>query len=233
MSDKTPVIEMKHITKVFSGNKALDDVSVHMNEGEVVGLVGENGAGKSTLMKILNGVYAPTKGEIFINGKKQEFRNTRMAHDAGISMIFQELSVFPDFNAIENVFIAHELSGKRKGMLNKLDKDQMEAETAKLFEEELGIHIDIHMPVRNLSLATRQMVEIARCIHAKSAVIVMDEPTEPLEIAEQERLFKIIKKLKENNHTIIYISHQLVLLWDISDRIYILRDVYLLTEMIE
>ena len=125
MSDKTPVIEMKHITKVFSGNKALDDVSVHMNEGEVVGLVGENGAGKSTLMKILNGVYAPTKGEIFINGKKQEFRNTRMAHDAGISMIFQELSVFPDFNAIENVFIAHELSGKRKGMLNKLDKDQM------------------------------------------------------------------------------------------------------------
>lgn len=231
MGDKTPVIEMKHITKIFSGNKALDDVSVHMNKGEVVGLVGENGAGKSTLMKILNGVYAPTRGEICINGKKWEFKNTRMAHDAGISMIFQELSVFPDFNTIENVFIGREPAGKNGGMLNKLDKAKMAEETLKLFKEELGIDIDIYTPVRNLSLADRQMVEIARCIHSQSAVIVMDEPTEPLEIAEQEQLFKIIKKLKADNHTIIYISHQLGQLKDISDRIYILRDGKLITEM--
>lgn len=231
MTSKTPVIEMKNITKIFSGNKALDHVSVHMDEGEVIGLVGENGAGKSTLMKILNGVYPPTEGEIFITGKKQEFRNTRMAHDAGISMIFQELSVFPDFNAIENVFIGHELSGKSSGMLRNLDKAKMAEEAEKLFRDELGIDIDIYTPVRNLSLANRQMVEIARCIHSNSAVIVMDEPTEPLEIAEQERLFEIIKKLKENNHTIIYISHQLGQLKEISDRIYILRDGKLITEM--
>ncbi|MBR2188337.1 MAG: sugar ABC transporter ATP-binding protein [Eubacterium sp.] len=229
--ENIPVIEMKNITKVFSGTRALNDVSVHMDRGEVVGLVGENGAGKSTLMKILNGVYPPTSGEIYINGKQQDFRSTRQAHDAGISMIFQELSVFPDFNAIDNVFIAHELSGKSEGMLRNLDKKQMEEETERLFREDLGIEIDIHTPVRNLSLANRQMVEIARSIHSNAAVIVMDEPTEPLEIAEQERLFEIIRKLRDNNQTVIYISHQLGQLKDISDRIYVLRDGNLITEM--
>lgn len=219
MDKKIPVIEMKNITKVFAGNKALDHVSVHMDAGEVVGLVGENGAGKSTLMKILNGVYTPTEGEIFVNGQKKVFNSTKMAHEAGINMIFQELSVFPDFNAVENIFIGNEISYK-----TKLDEKKMYEETEKLFRDELGIEVNLLTPVRNLSLAMRQMVEIGRCIHSDAKVIVMDEPTEPLEKAEQEQLFKIIRKLRSNNHTVIYISHQLDQLKAISDRIYVLRD---------
>lgn len=230
--NKKTVIKMKNITKIFAGNKALDNVTVHMNEGEVVGLVGENGAGKSTLMKILNGVYSQTEGEIFVNGRKVNFKSTQMAHEASINMIFQELSVFPDFNAIQNIFIGNELSGKHRFLADKLDEKAMYEETEKLFREELGIQVDLTTPVRNLSLAERQMIEIGRCIHSKAAVIVMDEPTEPLEKAEQEQLFKIIRKLKENNHTVIYISHQLSQLKDISDRIYILRDGKLVNEMV-
>lgn len=222
---------MKNITKVFAGNKSIDNVSIHMNEGEVIGLVGENGAGKSTLMKMLNGVYPPTEGEIYVRGEKKEFKNTRMAHEAGINMIYQELSVFPDFNAVQNIFIGNELSGGKSGMLNKLDEKTMYEETEKLFREELGITVDLNTPVRNLSLAQRQMIEIGRCIHSNAAVIVMDEPTEPLEKAEQEQLFKIIRKLRDNNQTIVYISHQLGQLQEISDRIYILRDGKLITEM--
>ena len=228
---KKVVVEMKNITKVFAGNKSIDDVTIHMNEGEVIGLVGENGAGKSTLMKMLNGVYPPTSGEIWVRGEKKEFKNTRMAHEAGINMIYQELSVFPDFNAVQNIFIGNELSGGKKGMLDKLDEKTMYEETEKLFREELGISVDLLTPVRNLSLAERQMIEIGRCIHSNAAVIVMDEPTEPLEKAEQEQLFKIIRKLRDNNQTIVYISHQLGQLQEISDRIYILRDGRLITEM--
>lgn len=230
--NKKTVIEMKNITKVFAGNKALDHVTVHMNEGEVVGLVGENGAGKSTLMKILNGVYPATEGEIFVRGKKVNFKSTKQAHEAGINMIFQELSVFSDFTAVQNIFIGNELSGRKKSLLNKLDEKTMLEETEKLFQEELGISVNLVTPVRNLSLAQRQMIEIGRCIYSKAAVIVMDEPTEPLEKAEQEQLFKIIRKLKENNHTVIYISHQLGQLKDISDRIYVLRDGRLVEEMV-
>lgn len=230
MDNKTPVIEMKHITKVFAGHKALDDVSVCMNEGEIVGLVGENGAGKSTLMKILNGVYPPTSGEIYVNGQKKTFGSTRDAHKEGINMIFQELSVFPDFNAVQNIFIGNEIAGSSNA-LSKLNEKKMYEETEKLFREELGIEVNLLTPVRNLSLAMRQMVEIGRCIHSEAAVIVMDEPTEPLEKAEQEQLFKIIKKLKDNKHTIIYISHQLDQLKAISDRIYVLRDGKLVNEM--
>lgn len=226
MENKTPVIEMRHITKVFAGHRALDNVSVHMDEGEVVGFVGGNGAGKSTLMKILNGVYAPTEGEIFVNGKKMTFGSTRMAHQAGINMIFQELSVFPDFNAVENIFIGNELTSR-----TKLDEKTMYKETEALFRDELGISVNLLTPVRNLSLAMRQMVEIGRCIYSQAKVIVMDEPTEPLEKAEQEQLFRIIRKLKANNHTVIYISHQLDQLKDISDRIYVLRDGRLAGEM--
>ncbi len=228
---KQVVVEMKNITKVFAGNKSIDNVTIHMNEGEVIGLVGENGAGKSTLMKMLNGVYPPTEGEIYVRGQKMEFKNTRMAHEAGINMIYQELSVFPDFNAVQNIFIGGELSGDKKGMLSKLDEKTMYEETEKLFREELGISVDLLTPVRNLSLAERQMIEIGRCIHSKAAVIVMDEPTEPLEKAEQEQLFRIIRKLRDNNQTIVYISHQLGQLKEISDRIYILRDGKLITEM--
>lgn len=228
---KKAVIEMKNITKVFAGNKALDNVSVYMNEGEVVGLVGENGAGKSTLMKILNGVYPQTDGEIYVMGKKVNFKSTQMAHEAGINMIFQELSVFPDFNAVQNIFIGNELSGTHKTLWNKLDERAMYDEAQKLFQEELGIQVDLTTPVRNLSLAERQMIEIGRCIYSKAAVIIMDEPTELLEKAEQEQLFRIIRKLRDNNHTVIYISHQLGQLKDISDRIYILRDGQLVGEM--
>jgi len=231
MTNKTPVIEMRNISIAFAGNRALEDVSVHMNQGEVVGLVGENGAGKSTLMKILCGVYSQTKGEIYINGQKKEFKNTRMAHKAGISMIYQELSVFPDLNAIENIFIGHELLGTKNQILRKLDKKTMHQIAEELFREQLDIQVDLSVPVRSLSLAKRQMIEIARCLYSNAAVIIMDEPTEPLEIAEQEQLFRIIRKLKADGHTIIYISHQLGQLKDISDRIYVLRDGRLVDEM--
>ncbi|MFV0364600.1 MAG: sugar ABC transporter ATP-binding protein [Suipraeoptans sp.] len=231
MEDFTTVIEMRNISMKFAGNYALKDVSVNMNKGEIIGLVGENGAGKSTLMKILCGVYSQTEGEIYVNGIKKEFKNTRMAHKAGINMIYQELSVFPELNAVENIFISNEIAGHKNGIIQKLNKRKMQSIAEELFREQLDVRIDLRTPVRNLSLAERQMIEIGRCLYSNAAVIIMDEPTEPLEIAEQEQLFRIIKKLKDDNHTVIYISHQLGQLKEISDRIYVLRDGELVEEM--
>lgn len=223
MSNSIPVIDMKNMSMIFPGTKALDNVNFTINEGEVIGLVGENGAGKSTLMKILCGVHSQTHGDIYINGEKVKIHGTSHAQDLGITMIYQELSLFLDLNAVDNIFINREIS-KVKTLYSKLNKDEMKKKAKEILKNNLSVEIDLDCPVEKLRLADRQLIEIARALCSNSKVIIMDEPTEALEIAEQEQLFEIINDLKKAGKSIVYVSHQLEQLLNVSDRVVILRD---------
>jgi len=210
---------MKGIVKRFPGTLALDNVDMSLKKGEVLGLIGENGAGKSTLMKILSGAYTKDKGKIFINGKEVEINNTDQSQHLGIGIIYQELSLFPDLNAVENIYMHREHT--KAGMLNR---KEMRAEAEKVLAEELDAHFDVTLPVSKLRLAERQLVEIARTLTYNNRIIVMDEPTAALEDAEKELLFATIRRLKERGISIVFVSHHLDELIEICDRAIILRD---------
>ncbi|WP_062284610.1 sugar ABC transporter ATP-binding protein [Neomoorella mulderi] len=212
------VLEMKNITKIFPGVKAIDDVTFSVKKGEVHALLGENGAGKTTLMKILAGVYRPEKGTIYLNGQKVQINSRKRAQELGIAMIFQELSVLPNLDIAGNLFLARE---KKKGIL--LDNKQMEDEARSILEY-LGLKLNPKTIVENLSVGERQLVEIARAITSNAKIIVMDEPTSALTQDEQEKLFGVIDKLKKQGTAIIYVSHRMDEIFRIADRITILRD---------
>lgn len=222
-TEMTPVVEMKNISMQFKGTKALDNVNLKLYRGEVLGLIGENGAGKSTLMKVLCGVYPHYEGEIYLNGSFVKIHNTSHSQKLGITMIYQELSLFLDLNAVENIFINQEISNYNF-LFDKINKKKMKEKAKEIITNQLFVNIDLDKPTRELRLADRQLIEIARSLSTNAEVIIMDEPTEALEIAEQEQLFRIIKELKRQGKAIIYISHQIDQLLEISDRIDILRD---------
>ncbi|WP_201319314.1 sugar ABC transporter ATP-binding protein [Paenibacillus sp. EPM92] len=212
------VLEMAGITKVFPGVKAVDNVNFTLRKGEVHALLGENGAGKTTLMKILAGVYRPEQGKIVIDGQPVQINSRKKSQELGVGMIFQELSVLPNLNVAENLFLAKE---KKKGML--LDNSLMEKEAQALLQS-LGLSISPNQIVKNLSMGERQVIEIARAISSDAKIIVMDEPTSALTHDEQEKLFEIIQKLKARGTAIIYVSHRMDEIFKICDRITVLRD---------
>lgn len=213
------ILQMNQITKVFPGVKALDNVSLDLKRGEVLALVGENGAGKSTLVKNLLGIYVPDEGEIIFKGKPREIKKPLDALNMGISMIHQELSLVPKRTVAENIWIYRE-PRKFGGVLNW---KQMYHDAEKLLKS-LNIQIDPRTIVSKLSVAGMQMVEIARAISYKAEVIIMDEPTSALTAQEAEKLFTIIRSLASKGISIIYISHKLDEIFDLSDRVTVLRD---------
>lgn len=217
------VLEMKEISKSFSRVKVLDNVTLQVKPGEVHALVGENGAGKSTLMKILMGIYAPDGGEIYIEGRQVQIHNPREAIANGISMIHQELNPVLDMEVAENVFLGRELFQARLGGLSLVDKNRQRRETQKLFEQ-MDIAINPRSLMRQLSVAQTQLVEIVKAISLSSRVIIMDEPTSALTEKEVKTLFEQIEKLRQQNVAIIYISHKLDEVFQIADRITVLRD---------
>lgn len=222
MAENNILLEMKHIGKSFGGTRALNDVSVTIKKGEVVGLIGENGAGKSTLMKILCGAHNTYDGEIWMEGRRIELKSPAQAADYGIGIIYQELTVFTHMNVAQNIFISNELGGKNP--LMPMKDREMHKRAAKVLKEELGLDIDTHTLVSELGLAQREMVEIARCLIQKKKIVIMDEPTASLETRERELLFQIIRKLKEGGCTVIYISHYLEEILNVCDRAVVLRD---------
>ena len=173
------VLEMKNIYKSFGPVEVLKGVDLTLHRGEVLGLIGENGAGKSTLIKILCGIYKATSGEIILNGKKEEIVNARIAQDLGISTIYQELSIIPDLNAVQNIFLNRELTA-HKGLVSKLNYAEMKKRAEEVLNQ-LGVKIDSEVPLKYLPLAQKQMVEIARTIYANAQIIIMDEPTASLD----------------------------------------------------
>lgn len=213
------VVSMKHISKSFPGVKALSDVTLDLEKGEVMILLGENGAGKSTLMKILAGVYPKDAGELFFEGTPVSIQCTKDAEKYGIFMIYQELNLVPDLSVAENLFLGREVDHKYgfvnfKAMYKKADA----------ILKELNLHIDSKALVRDLSVAQSQMVEISRALIANAKVIIMDEPTAAITDQETAELFKQIRRLTKEGVSILYISHRLQEVLEIGDRIYVMRD---------
>lgn len=213
-------LEMLGITKTFSKVKALNNANLRVKKGEIHALIGENGAGKSTLMKVLSGVYKADSGSIKINGEAVDFKNPQEAIDKGISIIYQELSLVPDLNAIQNVMLGHELHKCK--VINKKQEEEFAGKYLDYVSR--GSLTNYHTPVRNLSVAFQQMIDIAKSLSHKSQIIVMDEPTDSLTRKEIEILFQIVRKLKEDGITVIYISHRLEELFELCDRVTVLRD---------
>ncbi len=213
-----PLLEMRGITKTFPGVKALTNVNFDVHPGEVHALVGENGAGKSTLMKILAGVYERDAGEVLLKGKPVNFTNPRQAQLAGIVTIYQELNQVPEMSVTENIFLGSELE---RGVVLKWSEMH---ERAKELLAKLHLDIDPRQPIRQLGVGQQQMVEVAKALHQKADLIIMDEPTSSLSIREINDLFAIVKELKEAGVAIVYISHHLEETFAITDRITVLRD---------
>lgn len=214
------VLELKGITKVFPGVKALDNVQFQLKRGEIHALMGENGAGKSTFIKIITGVHSPEEGEIYLNGRKVVFRNPRDAQNMGIAAIYQHVTHYPDLSVTENIFMNHEKV--QKGTKRLLWRE-MHAEAKRLLEE-LGADFDPREQMGALSIAQQQIVEIAKALSTDAKIIIMDEPTASLTKRESEELYKITERLRDKGASIIFISHRFEDMYRLADRVTVFRD---------
>jgi len=220
MNKQAALVEMKGISKAFSGNQVLTNVDFELLPGEIHALMGENGAGKSTMMKILTGIYERDTGTVFNKGQEVHFKNAKEAEKAGIAVIHQELNIIPYLTVTENMFLGKELTVGKTGILRM-------AEMKKKTEEylgRLGIDIDPNIEAGELSVGQQQMIEIARAIAADTDVLIMDEPTAALTDREIEALFKVMRGLQEQGVGIVYISHRMEEIFKMCDRISVLRD---------
>lgn len=213
------ILEMKHVTKTFPGVKALDDVHLNVYEGQVMALLGENGAGKSTLMKILSGVYTKSEGTIRFKGQDVEMKGPKDAQDLGIAIIHQELNLIEDLSIGENIFLGRE----PKKFLNVMDWQTLMKKSEDLLKS-LNINVDPRKRVKNFSIGNKQMFEIAKALSLDAELIIMDEPTDALTDQETESLFEVIRALKAEGKSIVYISHRLKEIFEICDDVTVLRD---------
>ncbi len=212
-------IEMRGIDKAFGGNKVLRNAGLTINNGEIHALIGENGAGKSTLMKILTGVYTKDAGTVIVDGKEVSYKNPKEAEEAGIVFIHQELNVLFDLTVEENMFMGKEIINR----FGVCDTKAMRNEVNRVLDK-LGVRINPNTRMDRLSIGQQQMIEIAKALMIDAKVIIMDEPTAALTQSETQILFQIIKNLKEKGVSIIYISHRMEEIFELSDRITVLRD---------
>ena len=222
MTDPSPteeIIRLDHVIKRFGGITAVNDVSFGISPREIHAVVGENGAGKSTIMKMLAGVYQPDSGALILRGEPVVIGDPLQARKLGVSIVFQELNLFPHLSVAGNIFANRETT---RG-LGLLDERQMVAATRRVLAE-MGVDLDPHAKVGRLSVAERQLVEIARTLEQQSAIIIMDEPNSALSAAETERLFALLRRLRDKCLTIIYVSHRLEEVFAIADRISVVRD---------
>ena len=222
MNDDRNLLELRNISKTFPGVKALDRVSFQIKPGIVHALMGENGAGKSTLMKCIFGIYRQDEGEIFLNGNLLKIESPRQALDSGIAMIHQELQPLRTRSAMENIWVGR-IPFRRFLGVHWVDDQKMLKDTKSLFEE-LGIDIDPGTIVSNLSSSHCQLLEIARAVSSDARVIIMDEPTSSLTDAEAKLLFGIIRKLSNKGVSIVFISHKIDEVLEISEEVTIMRD---------
>ncbi|MCD6372226.1 MAG: ABC transporter ATP-binding protein [Thermococcus sp.] len=217
--DRTPIIEMKGIVKVYpDGTKALKGVDLTVNEGEILGLLGENGAGKTTLMKILFGMLHPTSGKIFIRGKEVHFKSPSDAIAHGIGMVHQHFTLVEVFDALHNIILGME----GHGLFSKIDIEKAKEKLQKLMDE-LNFQVPLEIPVENLPVGVQQRVEILKMLYRDVDVIILDEPTAVLTPMEVEELFRVLRQLKAEGKTIIFISHKLNEVMELTDRVTVIR----------
>lgn len=215
---ETPVLEMRNIAKAFGKFYALKGVDLTVHAGEIHALMGENGAGKSTLMKILAGAYTATSGEILIDGKPFHIKGPKDALAAGITLIYQEMQLAPNLTVAENIFLGSEIA--RAGLVQRREM----VTQAQSVIDRLGAQFKASDLVMKLTIAEQQQVEIARALHRNSRILVMDEPTAALSSRETHRLFTLIMRLRDEGMAIIYISHRMAEVYELSDRVSVLRD---------
>jgi rhamnose transport system ATP-binding protein len=214
-----PSAELTGISKRFGATQALEDVSLDLLPGEIHALVGENGAGKSTLVKILAGVHQPDSGTIRIAGEPTQIQGPARARSLGIAVVHQEPRLFPDLTVAENVFLGHAPSGR----LGTIDWRAMRRAAAALFRE-LDVQIDVGAPVRGLSMADQQLIEIAKSLSLDARVLILDEPTASLSAHEVARLFTIVRRLRDRGVSILFVSHRLDEVFELCDRATVFRD---------
>jgi rhamnose transport system ATP-binding protein len=212
------VLELKGITKIFPGVKALDNVHFQLKKGEVHALMGENGAGKSTFIKVITGVHKAEEGEMFLDGNKVTFKGPRDAQAAGIAAVYQHPTSYPDLTVAENIFMGHEII--KSGMIQW---KKMNEEAAKLLSQ-LDADFKSTDEMGTLSVAQQQMVEIAKALSTNAQIIILDEPTASLTNSESEKLYRIVDKLRENGVSVIFISHRFEDMYRLASRVTVLRD---------
>jgi rhamnose transport system ATP-binding protein len=224
-----PMLVLEHAQKRFGAVRALEDGDIALHAGEVHGLVGENGAGKSTLVKILAGVHRPDAGRLVLDGEEAIFDNAKQSQAAGIAIIFQEPTLFPDLSVAENIFVGMQPLKR----FRRIDGRRMRREAAAVFDQ-LGVRLDPDRLARGLSIADQQLVEIAKALTTNARVIVMDEPTAALTTSEVERLFRIVEALRSRGNAVLFVSHRLEEIFAICQRVTVMRDGrHVLTQPIE
>ena len=220
MEPRDCILELREVSKDFPGVRALDQVNIQFERATVHAVVGENGAGKSTLMKILMGLYREYTGDVILCGRPLAHRGVRQALDAGISMIHQELMYVPHMSVAENLLLGQEPASR---FLRRVDRRATHRQTKQLLQQ-VGMDLDPNRRMNNLSVAERQMVEIAKAVSYDARIIIMDEPTSALSQREVQRLLALIAELRSRGVTVIYISHKLEEVFEIADTITVLRD---------
>ncbi|NJE61076.1 ABC transporter ATP-binding protein [Thermococcus sp. 21S7] len=219
MEEQTPVLEMREIVKVYpDGTRALKGVTLKVYEGEILGLLGENGAGKTTLMKVLFGMLKPTKGKIFLRGNEVRFKSPADAIANGIGMVHQHFTLVEVFNALENIILGmegHEL-------LSKIDVENARKKLQRLMDE-LNFQVPLDVPVENLPVGVQQRIEILKMLYRDVDILILDEPTAVLTPIEVKELFAVLRKLREQGKTIIFISHKLNEVMELTDRVTVIR----------
>jgi rhamnose transport system ATP-binding protein len=219
VTESTPILELVGVSKRFGAVEALKDVSLALSAGEVHALVGENGAGKSTLVRILAGVHRPDSGSLKLDGQELVLRGPASARNRGIAVIHQHPNLFPDLEVAENVFIGR----LPRGHLGRVDWRELHRQAEKLFAN-LGVAQKVNVPVRGLSVADQQLVEIAKALSMEARVLVMDEPTAALSANEVERLFAITRQLRDRGVAVLFVDHRMDEVFEIADRVSVLRD---------
>jgi rhamnose transport system ATP-binding protein len=214
-----PRTELRGISKRFAATQALDDVSLDLRAGEVHALVGENGAGKSTLVKILAGIHQPDSGTIWLDGNETQIHGPAASRALGIAVVHQEPRLFPDLTVAENVFIGHAPSAR----LGTIDWGGTRRSAQALFRE-LDVQFDVDAPVRGLSMADQQLIEIAKALSVEARVLILDEPTASLSAHEVDRLFTIVRRLRDRGVSVLFVSHRLDEVFQLCDRATVFRD---------
>lgn len=221
MSD--PILEVVEVKKRFGAVEALKGVTLSLMPGECVALAGDNGAGKTTLIKVISGVHAATAGEVKLKGKPTNFKTPQHAREAGIETIYQDLALADNLSIGENIFLGREPKRKKWGILPVLDRTRM-ADVALETMKKLDFHTDrFDAPVAGFSGGQRQTVAIGRAVYWDASVLIMDEPTAALGVPEQKKVLELIQNLKHAGHAIIFISHNLNDIFEVSDRIVVMR----------
>ena len=217
--EATNVLSIRGMCKSFGRNRVLDHIDMDVKKGSIMGLMGENGAGKSTMMKCLFGTYQKDEGTIFLNGKEVNFSGPRMALENGIAMVHQELNQCLERNVLDNLYLGR-YPLKRTGTV---DENRMKTEAADLFRR-LNMTVNLTAPMKTMSVSARQMVEIAKAISYNAKLIVLDEPTSSLTVKEVAKLFEMMRNLKEQGISLVYISHKMDEIFEICDEVSVLRD---------